>query len=267
MSKIIAVAGKGGTGKTTLASLLVRALSVESGPVLAVDADPNSNLPVSLGMKPEETIGGVLEQFHDAKLKIPQGISKQAYLEMRLNQAVVESRGIDLVVMGRQEGPGCYCSANAVLRDFLEKLAENYTWVVIDNEAGMEHLSRRTASRIDILVFMSDPSVKGIRTVKNLLDLVRELNLDIARKYLVITRAESLDPRLESFVEGLPVRMLGCIPDDPLILESDLEEKSLLGLPEDSEAVRAAGRIVDEIKRDEKVSSFKENEQTVAERR
>jgi CO dehydrogenase maturation factor len=266
VSQVIAVAGKGGTGKTTVASLLIRGLSQESGPILAVDADPNSNLPVTLGLEPEETIGGVLEEFHGSKLKIPQGISKQAYLEMRLHQAVVESKGMDFLVMGRQEGPGCYCSANAVLRDFLEKLSENYLWVVVDNEAGMEHLSRRTESRINVLILVSDPTVKGIRTVKNLVDLVDELKLEIDHKYLVVNRAESLDKRLNPLVESLSIPFLGCIPDDPLLMEADLEEGPLLKLPEDSPAVRAVDEILAEIKQGKKSSSLKENNQIAAER-
>jgi CO dehydrogenase maturation factor len=267
VSQVLAVAGKGGTGKTTLAALLIRALSRESGPVLAVDADPNSNLPESLGLRPERTIGGVLEEFMGSTLTIPQGMPKQAYLELRLNQTVSEAKGLDLVVMGRAEGEGCYCAPNAVLRDFLEKLSDNYSWVVIDNEAGMEHLSRRTASRIDVLILVSDPTVKGIRTVKNLLALVEELKLGIRQKYLVINRAESPDPRLNSIVESLPITFLGCIPEDQSILSADLEEKPLFELTEDSPAVEAVKKILARIKQGEKSLSLEETSQVIMEGR
>jgi len=244
LSKVIAVAGKGGTGKTTVSSLLIRAL-VKGGhtPVLAVDADPNANLGPALGITPDTTVGQVLEEFHAKKMTIPQGMSKQAYLELKLNQAVAEARGLDLISMGRPEGPGCYCSANSVLRDVLERLADNYSYVVIDNEAGMEHLSRRTAGRIDALLMITDPSMKGVRTVKTLFDLLKELELPIASKYLVMSRTEEMDPRLKESVDELPVPLLGAVPEDPAVTEFDLEMKSFMELPDHSPAVKAVSGL------------------------
>jgi len=249
LSKVIAVCGKGGTGKTTLAALMIRSLvKAGDGPVLAVDADPNSNLAPALGIKEEETVGQVLEEFHGKKLTIPQGMSKQAFLELRLNQAVVERKGLDLLVMGRPEGPGCYCSANAVLRDMLERLADNYKFVVIDNEAGMEHLSRRTAGRIDALAMVTDPSMKGVRTVSGLLDLLSELELPIVKKYLVISRAKELDPRLSVEVEKIKLPVLGMVPEDAKVTDYDLDVKSFLELPDDSEAVVSVQKMMQELK-------------------
>jgi CO dehydrogenase maturation factor len=248
VSLVIAVCGKGGTGKTTLSALLIRSLLREGKkPILAVDADPNANLAPALAIAVEQTVGQVLEEFHGKKLTIPEGMSKQAYLELRLNQALAEAKGLDLLAMGRPEGPGCYCSANSVLRDMLERLTENYRYVVLDNEAGMEHLSRRTASRIDVLLMVSDPSMKGLRTVRGLLDLVAELGLPIVKKYLVISRAEKLDPRLEETVKELNIPLLGMIPEDPQVTEADLAGKSFLDLPADSAAARAADAMLQKL--------------------
>jgi len=245
MTQILAVAGKGGTGKTTFAALLIRQL-LRSGtaPLLAVDADPDANLGVMIGLRPEKSVGQVLQEFLEQKMNIPQGMPKQQWLELQLNAAIRESRGLDFVAMGRPEGPGCYCSANAVLRDFLERLAENYRAAVVDNEAGMEHLSRRTAGRIDQLFMISDPSVKGLRTVAGLIELIDELKLNPAHKFLVLCRAADLDARLEAEMAKLKVDYLGAVPEDPNVVEFDLNERSLLELPDDSPAVQAVAKIM-----------------------
>jgi len=248
MGDLIAVAGKGGVGKSTFSALLVRYLLKKGEkPLLVVDADPNFNLPAMLGIKPEETIGQVLEEFMGAKLTIPQGMSKQSFLELRLNQAVAEGKSFDLVVMGRPEGPGCYCSANAVLRDFLDRMRDNYKWIVVDNQAGMEHLSRRTEGKINYLLIVSDATVKGLRTVGNLLELVEELKLDVDKKYLVVNRANNLAPRLLDIIGKYDLIYLGSIPEDSLVIEFDLEEKSLLQLPDSSSAVKSSEQLLDKV--------------------
>jgi len=245
MKELIAIAGKGGVGKSTFSALAIRYLLEKGGPILAVDADPNSNLPIMLGLKPEETIGQVLEDFMSAKLTLPEGMSKQQWLKLRLNQAITESKGIDLIVMGRPEGPGCYCSANAVLRDFLDQLRGNYQWIVVDNEAGMEHLSRRAEGRIDQLVLVSDATVKGIRTAGNILELIEELKLEVRERYLVINRAEKIPPALKDMIKELKIEFLGLIPEDKLIMDYDLKQLSLLNLPESSPAVQAEKEILE----------------------
>ncbi len=246
MGKLVAVAGKGGVGKSTFCALVIRYLLKKGEvPILAVDADPNSNLPVMIGIKPEETIGQILEEFMGAKLTIPQGMSKQSFLELRLNQAVAEGKDIDLIVMGRPEGPGCYCAPNAVLRDFLDRMRDNYKWVVVDNEAGMEHLSRRTEGKINYLFIVSDPTVKGIRTVKNLLNLCAQLSLEIDEKFLIINRTQKLDKRLLDMINKLEVKYLGAILEDNQVIEFDLEEKPLLQLPDSSPAVVSSEQLLD----------------------
>jgi len=248
---VLAVCGKGGTGKTTLSALLIKSL-LKSGasPILAVDADPNSNLAPAIGMKVDQTVGQVLEEFHGQKLTIPQGMSKQAFLELRLNQALAEAKGIDLLEMGRPEGSGCYCSANAVLRDMIERLTDNYPHVVMDNEAGMEHLSRRTAHRIDVLMMVTDPSMKGVRTVKGLFELVQELGLAVVKKYIVMSRTDKIDPRLEEALKEVPVPVLGTVPEDPVVTDYDLEMKSFLELPDDSAAVASVDKMLEKIRSD-----------------
>ncbi len=248
MSKTIAVAGKGGSGKTTLASLIIRFLHRQGGPILAVDADPNSNLGMSLGLPVRRTIGQMQEEFMEEKLDIPPGLSKQAWLELKLHELVEESAGIDLIVMGRPDGPGCYCSVNALLRDYLENLSQNYKWTVVDNEAGMEHLSRRTTQKIDILLMVAEPSPKGIRTAARLKALVEELKLDIGCQFLIVNRSSNdLPLPLKTEVEKVGIDLLGTVPQDEAVVQYDLEEKSLLGLPDTSAAVIAVKEIMNNI--------------------
>jgi CO dehydrogenase maturation factor len=155
MGQVIAVAGKGGVGKTTFSALVIRELKKKNrGPILAVDADPNANLADALGIKVDRSLGAVREEFFETKMKLPPGMTKETYLEMKLHESLVESPGVDLLEMGRPEGPGCYCYANNILRRHLDVLAGNYPFVVMDNEAGMEHLSRRTTQGVDHLFFL-----------------------------------------------------------------------------------------------------------------
>jgi len=245
----IAVAGKGGTGKTSISTLIIRYLLKRGeGPILAIDADANANLGESLGLMVDSTIGSIIASFNDDKINIPPGMTKEAYLEIKLNGAITESKGLDLITMGRGEGPACYCYPNTLLRKFADSLAGNYSHVVMDNEAGMEHLSRRTTQNIDLLLIVSDHSVKGIRTVSRIRDLVEELKLVVNRQKIVINAApDELAPMVKEEIVKLGIDSPVLIPRDEEIYQYDLEARPLVELPDTSKAVMAVGNLMDEI--------------------
>jgi len=252
MSKVIAVAGKGGTGKTTLSGLIIRYLR-RSGhtPILAVDADPDSNLPQAIGLGGETsigTIGRARQEFFAGRGAVPAGVPKEAYLELRLNEVLVETADIDLLVMGRPEGAGCYCYINNVLRHFLESLGRNYPYVVIDNEAGLEHLSRRTAQRIDVLMMVSDYSMNGLRAAERIRRLADEIDLDIGRRYLVINRVPGeLSASFRERAEAQGLGILGVVPIDQDISDGDLAGKAVIDLPDDNRAVGAVHELMQKV--------------------
>ncbi len=249
MSFSIAVAGKGGSGKTSLASLIIRYLRKNGvGPILAVDADPNVNLGESLGIEVEQTVGSVIAAFDEEKMNLSPGITKETYLGYQLSTALVEQEGFDLLVMGRGAGPGCYCYPNHVLTNFISILAENYAYVVIDNEAGMEHLSRRTTQDIDVLLVISDHSVRGVRTVARIRDLIFELKLAVKRQAAVINFVpDRLDPFIVEELARLSIEPVATIPLDEEVHRYDLRLKSLLDLPDTTAAVGAVHDLMTEI--------------------
>ncbi len=255
MSFNIAVAGKGGTGKTSVASLVIRYLMKNgSGPILAIDADPNANLGESLGLKVERTVGLVLDSFQKDKINIPPGMTKEAYLDYKLNEIIMESKGLDLITMGRGEGPDCYCYPNLILKKFADSLAENYAYVVMDNEAGMEHLSRRTTQNINGLLIISDHSVKGVRTVARIRDLVSELKLVVKRQLVIINSVPTeLDPFVIEELDRLGIDLTATIPLDEEIYEYDLKLKPLLDLPDTSKAVRAVNDLMTNLLKTEEI--------------
>lgn len=247
MSYSIALAGKGGTGKTTLASLIIRFLHAKGKePILAVDADPNTNLPEGLGLEVKETVGKMLASFMDEKLDFPQGMSKETYIEYRLNELLVESKGIDLLVMGRGEGSGCYCYPNVILRKYIDLLTKNYPYVVLDNEAGMEHVSRRLSDHIDLMLVVSDYSLKGVRAAGRIRELTEELKLEVDKQYLILNRApDELDNSIREEIERQGVDLLGVIPVDEKVFKYDLEGTPIMNLPNESTAVKAVSDIME----------------------
>jgi CO dehydrogenase maturation factor len=246
----IAVAGKGGTGKTSITSLVIRyILKNQLGSVLAVDADPNSNLAENLGLEVHQTVGRILNSFQGDKLGIPAGMTKESYLEYQLNLAITESKSLDLITMGRGEGPECYCYPNVVIRKLIDEWAGNYGYVVMDNEAGMEHLSRRTTQNINELLLVSDHSIKGLRAVARVRDLVRELKLIVKRETLIINMAPGgkIDPLLAQEMERLELSDATIVPADDELNRADLEQTALYDLPDTSPAVTAVNALMDRL--------------------
>ncbi|KXS44574.1 MAG: CO dehydrogenase maturation factor [Candidatus Frackibacter sp. T328-2] len=242
----IAVAGKGGTGKTTFTSLLTRTL-IKNGetPILAVDADANANLNEALGMDIYTTITKLLNEFKEMKGRPPGGMDKASYVEYQLKSSIVEEEDVDLLVMGGPTGPGCYCYPNDLLKGFLSDLSDNYPYVLLDNEAGLEHLSRRTTQDIDILFVISDASARGIRSAGRVKDIVEDIKLNIDQLYLIITKApDNVTEALGDEIKKTGLEMAGTIPHDPKVAEYDLHGNPLIELPDDSLAVKAVEEIV-----------------------
>jgi CO dehydrogenase maturation factor len=250
MAYVIALAGKGGTGKTSIAALTVKYLmEKKSKAVLAVDADSNSCLNEALGVDVHATIGHLREeslQTIRSGAERPGGMSMEQLFDYQVQQSIIEAKGFDLMVMGRPEGPGCYCAANNIIRKYTDKLSEAYPYVVIDNEAGMEHLSRRTTHKVDLLLIVSDPTVRGIKTALRINQLVKELDLDVVRHVLVINRVSGGEGgELKQLAEGLGLVVAGLVPQDRNIFEYDLQGKAIIDLPVDSAAVGAVYGILD----------------------
>lgn len=248
MSKVIAFAGKGGVGKTTVATLVVRHLSkFEKTPVLAVDADPNSNLGETMGLDVPSTIGDIRETYMKDPQGVPSGMDKVNYLETLVEQALIEKPQFDLLVMGRQEGQGCYCMVNNILNNFTDKLSASYKYLVVDNEAGMEHLSRRTSGNVDLLYLVTDYSLRGLRAVKRINGMLESLKLNIGNLAIIVTRGpQNLSDVFLQEVEEIGLPIAAIVPDDPALLEFDMERKSLLELPDSSPSVVAVDKLMEE---------------------
>ena len=241
----IALSGKGGVGKTTVAALLTRVLTMRAdGAVFAVDADPNSCLADYLGLTVDENIGMLREEIIKNLAKIPSGMTKESLIELRVQDCIVESKGIDLIELGRPEGPGCYCYINNILREYESSVHRNYGYIVIDNEAGMEHLSRRATHPIDYLLIVSDISRPGLKAAKRIHELSSELNLVTMKKGLILNRAnEELIKKSLPLIESTGLEVIGSIPVDPLLEECNFSDGSLMEIPEDSPALKAVQAI------------------------
>lgn len=248
----IAVAGKGGTGKTSLCGLTIRYLTEKKrGPVLVVDADANANLNDVLGVKVHATVGKLRETSLEAVKSTaprPGGMSMEQMFDYQIQQALIEANGFDLLVMGRPEGAGCYCAANNIIRKYMDKLADTYPYTVMDNEAGLEHLSRRTTQDTDLLLIISDSSIRGVMTAGRIGGLVEELNLNVKRTVLIVNRTERAtneDEPLQQAIARQGVEFAGFVPADDRIFDFDLNGKPLIQLPADSSALTGYFAILD----------------------
>ncbi|RLA89380.1 MAG: carbon monoxide dehydrogenase [Deltaproteobacteria bacterium] len=241
------MAGKGGTGKTTVAGMVMRYL-LERGkkPILAVDADANSNFNEVLGLTVSHTVGEAREEMKRGADMV--GMTKDQLIEMRINQCLEEADGFDLIAMGQPEGAGCYCAANNLVAHFMGVLSNNYPYIVMDNEAGMEHLSRLTTKNVNILLIVSDPSWRSIQAAKRLHDLTKQLNIVVGQAYLIVNRVKNgLPPRTQEEIDKQGLTLAGIIPEDPLIAEFDAQGKPTFNLPADSTALQAALQIFQQV--------------------
>lgn len=244
-TRTVAVAGKGGTGKTTLCGLLIRELLARGrSPILAVDADPNANLGEVLGTAAKMSVGAVREQGFMGTREIPAGWDKQTWIEYKMHEALAEADGYDLLVMGRPEGPGCYCYANNLFREYIKTLAKEYPWVVMDNEGGLEHLSRHTTRDVDVMFIVTDPTVRGMRTVERISGLIDEMGLVVAKRYAVINRLPA-DADVASLLEYTSVPLAGTVPQDPLLFEGDLAGRNVFELSDEAQSLVAVRKLVD----------------------
>jgi CO dehydrogenase maturation factor len=257
MTTTIALAGKGGVGKTTVAGMVIKYLAQnQTGSILAIDADPSSNLNMVLGLDLDFTVGEIredmLQQVKSSLLEggaamggLPGGISKREYLEYHVRSSLAEGSRFDLIAMGRGEGQGCYCAVNHNLREVVDGLSRHYAYVIIDNEAGMEHLSRRTTRDVQHLLIVSDPSQRGLVAAQRIADMSRELDIRIEKSYLIINRVEGeLSPETIAFKDKIEVPLLGTIRSDAEISRYDLDGRPLVDLPDEAPIYQAVARMI-----------------------
>ena len=254
MAHVIAVAGKGGVGKTTLCGLLIQYLGEKGkGPILAVDADANSNLNEVLGVEVEATLGDVREEIAQAELAkenpIPAGVSKADYAEFKFNSALVEDDDFDLLVMGRTQGKGCYCYVNGLLQAQLAKYQKNYPFIVVDNEAGMEHISRGVLPSMQTAILVSDCSRRGVQAVGRIAKLIEECGMKPKTIGLIVNRAPNgeLNEGTKDEIEKQGLTLLGVVPQDESVYEYDCDGKPTVELPESNPVKKALRDIVDKL--------------------
>ncbi|MCJ7716727.1 MAG: AAA family ATPase [Anaerolineales bacterium] len=259
MTTTIALAGKGGTGKTTISAMIVKyLLKKQSAPILAIDADPSANLNMVLGVELDNTVGGIREDMLKqvqgaqnvtgaARGSIGGGMSKHEYLDYEIHSSLIESDRFDLIAMGRSEGPGCYCAVNHNLRDILDTLSDNYPYVVMDNEAGMEHLGRRTTQDVHHLFVVSDPTLRGIVAAERIVELKDELEINVENTYLILNRLPGeIPPLLQEKIDSIDVTFLGTVPLDDSVTEYDFSGTPLIELEENSPVYQAVEKMLDQ---------------------
>ncbi|MDR2080203.1 MAG: AAA family ATPase [Treponema sp.] len=254
MTYSIAMAGKGGVGKTTLCGLLLNYLAEKGkGPILAVDADPNSNLNEVLGVEKTITLGDIREEIAKSefveKNPIPPGMSKQEYANFRFSAALTEMDNYDMLVMGRTQGKGCYCFVNDLLRDQLQKYYQNYNYLIVDNEAGLEHISRGILPPVDLILLVSDCSRRGIQAAGRIAEMIEQLDFKANKVCLMVNRAPAgnLEPGLLDEIAEQKLSLIGVIPMDESVYKYDAGGKALVTLPEDSLIKKALGEIIQKL--------------------
>lgn len=243
--KIIAITGKGGTGKTAVAGMLIRHLARRGKTLLAIDADPDSNLPDVLGVKIDKTIGDMREFMLQERDKMAPDTNKERLLESKIYEILTEMPEYDLLVMGRPEGSGCYCFANNLLRGIMDKILKNYDLTIIDTAAGLEHLSRRIIRDVDELLVVTDGSRRGLQTAERIRELAKSLNLNIKKMHVIANKVTPENRgQIEEYTKKLNMDLAGIIPFDENIAKFDLEGRPLSELPEESAALHGVGEIV-----------------------
>lgn len=254
MAHTIAIAGKGGTGKTTVCGLLIQYLAqLGKGPILAVDADANANLNEVLGDDIDTTLGEIREEIAKAEMSdnnpIPPGMSKQEYADFRFGQALIENDNYDMIVMGRSQGKGCYCFVNGVLKTQIDKFSKNYKYVIVDNEAGMEHISRGILPSIDTILLVSDCSRRSIQAVARIAQMIDELDIKTKDMKLIVNRAPNgeLNEGIKSEIEKYGLDLIGVLPNDESVYEYDSNGKAIVDLPEDAPIKKALRNIIDKL--------------------
>jgi CO dehydrogenase maturation factor len=258
MTTTIALAGKGGVGKTTIASMVIKYLAQQQrGAILAIDADPSSNLNMVLGLELEWTVGDIREGILD-KVKesltasgaamgtLEGGITKREYLDYEIRSSLAEGSSFDLIAMGRSEGPGCYCAVNHNLRDVIDSISKNYRYVVIDNEAGMEHLSRRTTRDVQVLLVVSDPTQRGIVAAERIASFRHDMDINIEKTYLILNRlnSETIPAPLQERIDALDIPLLGVVRNSPELAEFDFRGRPLVEMGDDSPVYRAVAAMM-----------------------
>jgi CO dehydrogenase maturation factor len=251
MTYSIAMAGKGGVGKTTLCGLFLNYLAeTGKGPILAVDADPNSNLNEVLGVEKFTTLGDIREEIARAEMEeknpIPPGMSKQEYANFRFGSALIEEDNYDMLIMGRTQGKGCYCFINDILREELKKHYQNYNYLIVDNEAGLEHISRGILPPVDLILLVSDCSRRGIQAAGRIAEMISQLDFKTKRVYLIVNRAPggTIEPGIAEEIKEQGLELIGVVPQDNSVYQYDAEGKPLITLPEDSPVKLALKEIV-----------------------